>query len=413
MHDYRLNPFNGNMESEDKEDFNIVPKNQPHYVRLREVPLKEAPTTISARFFAFAVDTNITAAATVINMDFDLAKPFKVGDILTIDSEKVKVVSISGGAVTVTRGHESLAVPHARRDAATPIVVYGPLLAEVATDPAPNQYQPDYTTKPNGDENWNTGELRFNAADAHKWVQIRYVGVGSLASAERAGNDPLRSYGNIVSTPIVAVVSGSYAVPLNTECQVFYARAGTTLTPFSDPGFLVRATGAILTCGTVNVSSRGGKLRSSFTYGYEVVDDKPEGGLIWLRKATYTVYDDSNGGGSAATVNATVGGGIAWDSTQILVSTNQTLTVAQRPLFARKHLVCFGAASGGNRGGGGVTFLSPYVYLKGSYYANGAGGGGGGCFIIGAERITDEAVLYQVNGGGAGWVLKLEQGGRT
>ena len=413
MHDYRQNAFTGNMESSDKEDFNIVPKNQPHYVRLREVPLKEVPTTIAVRFLAFVTDANITAAATIINMDFDLSKPFKVGDVLTIDSEKVKVASISGGAVTVLRGYESLAVPHARVDTATPIIAYGPLLAEVATDPASGQYQPDYTTKPNGDETWNTGELRFNSADAHKWVQIKYTGSGSLSSAERSGNDPLRNYGFLPATPVVAILSGSYAVPLNTECQVFYSRAGTTLTPFSDPGFLVRATGAILTCGTVNVSARGGELRSSFTYGYEVVDDTAEGGRIWLRKATYTVYDDSNGGGSAASVNATVGGGIAWDGTQILVSVNQTLSVAQRPLFARKHLICFGAASGGNRGGGGATFLSPYVYLKGAYYANGAGGGGGGCFIIGAERITDEAALYQVNGGGAGWVLKLEQGGRT
>ena len=411
MHDYRQNAFTGNMESSDKEDFNIVPKNQPHYVRLREVPLKEVPTTIAVRFLAFVTDANITAAATIINMDFDLSKPFKVGDVLTIDSEKVKISAISGGAVTVVRGYESLAVPHARVDTATPIIAYGPLLAEVATDPASGQYQPDYTTKPNGDETWNTGELRFNSADAHKWIQIKYAGIGTLSSAERSGNDPLRNYGMAIDKPIVAVLSGSYAVPLNLECQIFYARAGTTLTGVNAPGFLVRATGATVTCGTLNVSGYGGNARASITYGYALYYDGSENRQ--MHTAALYMYDDSNGGGSCSSPNNNQGGGIAWDSLQIIGGANQTLPVAARPLFARKNLICFGAAWRGNRGGGGATLLSPYVYLKGSYYANGAGGGGGGCFIFGAERITDDAALYQVNGGGAGWVLKLEQGGRT
>ena len=412
MHNYRLNPYNNVMESIELEDFNAVPKSQPHKIKLREVPLESNPTTIIVRPFTLLLSA-ITASQTTISLDANLATHIKNDSIIQIDSESMLVTGVSGESYTVTRGYGgSLAVSHGVGTALNPTIVYGPPFSEVGSEPAAGQYRPDYTTRPGSDETWNTGALKFNAADAHRFIHISYVGTGCLADAERAGNDPLRNYGYKTDTPVVAVLSGTYSVPLNVECQLFYARTGTTLTPLSDPGFLVRATGASLTCGTVNVSSRGGKLKSTINYVTNVTRNIDSGILTVYRRDSY-FYDDSNGGGSASAVNSNLGGGIAFDGVQIISGANQTVAAADRSLFARKNLICYGAAYRSNRGGGGATILSPYIYLKGSYYANGSGGGGGGCFIFGAERIADEATLYQMNGGGAGWVLKLEQGGGT
>ena len=417
MHDYRQNAFTGNMESSDKEDFNIVPKNQPHYVRLREVPLKEVPTTIAVRFLAFVTDANITAAATIINMDFDLSTPFKAGDVLTIDSEKIKISNISGGAVTVVRGYESLAVPHARTDTVTPIVAYGPLLAEVGTDPASGQYQPDYTAKPNGDETWNTGELRFNSADAHKWVQIKYTGIGSLSSAERSGNNPLRNYGHSPDKSIYALLSGTTTAPDRLiEAQIVYVRKGSQIN-CAAPGLIVRATSSVIIAGGINASAIVG------THGY-------------------------GGGNGGYTNNGAVGWSVYYYESIYTLGNAQTPSLGlQEFLLSQKTTPLFSGSkgaidvNGAGAGGGGVTCLSPYIAMGATGWINcngsgggsidwsdgsAPGGGGGGVIILSGERIVREGIFY-VNGGaagygrsnargyagGAGWVKVIEHGGRT
>lgn len=56
----------------------------------------------------------------------------------------------------------------------------GTLLTEVAEEPAQGQYWPDYLTTEHGIEGWNTGTLKFSAADAGKTVQVTYNGMGTL-----------------------------------------------------------------------------------------------------------------------------------------------------------------------------------------------------------------------------------------
>lgn len=56
----------------------------------------------------------------------------------------------------------------------------GGLLTEVSEEPAQGQYWPDYLTTEHGIEGWNTGTLKFSAADAGKTVLVTYNGMGTL-----------------------------------------------------------------------------------------------------------------------------------------------------------------------------------------------------------------------------------------
>lgn len=56
----------------------------------------------------------------------------------------------------------------------------GALLTEVSEEPAQGQYWPDYLTTEHGIEGWNTGTLKFSAADAGKTVRVTYNGMGTL-----------------------------------------------------------------------------------------------------------------------------------------------------------------------------------------------------------------------------------------
>lgn len=57
-------------------------------------------------------------------------------------------------------------------------------LTEVAATPAAGEFRPDYSTKADGNEAWNTGLIEFSAVDAGKIVQISYTGMGTLAAVQ-------------------------------------------------------------------------------------------------------------------------------------------------------------------------------------------------------------------------------------
>lgn len=115
MNDYRYNPFSDALEPVAiTGETHIIPSNSPYTIRLKEVPVKESPSTVS--------------------------------------------LTISGVAGV-----------------------------EVAADPAAGQFRCDYTTGADEDDNWNTGLIQFNAADAGKTVVVSYNGMGTLASANLHG----------------------------------------------------------------------------------------------------------------------------------------------------------------------------------------------------------------------------------
>lgn len=56
----------------------------------------------------------------------------------------------------------------------------GQLFTEVSEEPAQGQYWPDYLTTEHGVAGWNTGTIKFSAADAGKTVLVSYNGMGTL-----------------------------------------------------------------------------------------------------------------------------------------------------------------------------------------------------------------------------------------
>ena len=60
----------------------------------------------------------------------------------------------------------------------------GASFAEVAAIPESGQFWADYNTGATGSENWNTGKLLFNAADAGKLVEVSYTATGTLAGVK-------------------------------------------------------------------------------------------------------------------------------------------------------------------------------------------------------------------------------------
>ena len=94
----------------------LVPAISPYIVTLAEVPVKSAPSTTSVRY----------------------------------------INSISGGTVN-----------------------YGDSLTEVSATPIAGQYYPDYHTNADNNENWNTGQILFAAADAGKMIEVTYSAKGT------------------------------------------------------------------------------------------------------------------------------------------------------------------------------------------------------------------------------------------
>jgi|GEM_PF-3452923 len=112
-HDYRYDPFNDVSEAINiTGETHVIPNNSPYTIRLKEVPKKDTPSSIS--------------------------------------------LTIGGSAAN-----------------------------EVSAAPASGEFWPDYSTKADSDDSWNTGTILFNAADAGKTVVVSYTGTGTLVDIEK------------------------------------------------------------------------------------------------------------------------------------------------------------------------------------------------------------------------------------
>ena len=425
MHDRRIDSFQNTLQPMPMIDYNVITKNSPYRIRLREVPQAPGsnPSTMRVRFFTFLL-TAINATTTTIQLDFKESQPFKIGDVIQVDVEKMLITDISGESVIVIRGYDStIATSHTAESGANPTLAYGHDLEEVSSSPQPGQYWPDYATTPQDIKDWNTGSVMFNASDALKFMEISYMGTGCLNSAERSGNDPLRNYGYDPETDIIAVLSGTVNLPIYNECQIFYVREGATANRAAFPGIAVRATGAAVVRGAMN---------ADYIVGVGVNGYGGGGG--------------GNGYGNSVTYSLLNGVRFVGRATPSLDQQNLFLNDSCLPLF-------WGSGgtpgSGGNTngaggaGGGGVLISAPYCDCEGVFYARGANGGGtsgqngygggggaGGVIIIVGETVVNTA-QFQVGGGNggqgstsigsppsgtagpAGWVRVIEYGGRN
>lgn len=107
--------------------------------------------------------------------DYRLNPFLNVFEVSVISGETHKVSTSSPYTIRLNE------VPQ-KTDPSSLIVKYsdGTVLTEVAAQPSAGQYWPDYNTTAHGVDDWNTGTLLFNAADAGKTVTVSYNGLGTL-----------------------------------------------------------------------------------------------------------------------------------------------------------------------------------------------------------------------------------------
>lgn len=98
-------------------------------------------------------------------------------------------------------------VPQKTTPSSITLTIAGTTASEVAATPAAGEFWVDYSTGADNDDNWNTGTIQFNAADAGKTVVVSYNGMGTLVSVNTPRNFQLfTSKGTFTVPPFVEKV---------------------------------------------------------------------------------------------------------------------------------------------------------------------------------------------------------------
>ena len=106
--------------------------------------------------------------------------PFEnVSTAVTITGETHVIPSVSPYTIRLDE------VPMKETPSSISLTIAGSAGAEVSAPPAAGEFWPDYSTGADGDDNWNTGTILFNAADAGKTVVVSYIGTGTLVDIEK------------------------------------------------------------------------------------------------------------------------------------------------------------------------------------------------------------------------------------
>lgn len=299
--DFRYDPYNDIPTGIELTERHIIPANSPYHIRLNEVPQKESPSTITVKEI-----TNISTSVT-----------------------------------------------------------YGKTFSEVAANPAAGEFWPDCNTGANGDENWNTGLLTFNAADAGKIIEVSYTGTGTLA-AVNSNHWPSWYTDRGDGSDGDFVPTGNTTISGVKNYKSVFIKSGLIITV--DKYVLIKCQGAFVNKGTITANgkgSAGGSAVSAYTTGKTGVAGCSAGGA------------GGQGKNSAAAGGA--GGGVILQGTQL--NTNIVNDIA-------KNVPIIYVGAGGGSGGGG------------SAAAGGAGGAGGGCIIITSTEFKNNGTISSNGNGG-------------
>lgn len=327
---FRYNPYDDIPTGVEITERHIIPANSPYYIRLNEVPQKTSPSTM-----------------------------------------QVKEVADIGTSVT-----------------------YGQTFNEVAATPAAGEFWPDCNTGANGDENWNTGLIAFNAADAGKIIEVTYTGTGTLAGVNSNhwpswytdrgdGSDGdfvpnedttisgVKNYKSVFIKEGVTVTVDKYVL---IKCQGTFINNGT-----------ITATGKGASGGAGGNSADAGAGNSGFSQG--------GAGGNFNDSSTNEVYKHSGAGGAIVVDGLPVSAAVA----------NSIMENIPRLYH-------------GGGGGGGGSYQG---------YSGGTGGTGGGCVIIVSKSFTNNGIISAngnagsnaVNntnasgggGGGGGCVIAIQE----
>ena len=234
----------------------------------------------------------------------------------------------------------------------------GTALTEKAEQPAEGQFWPDYNTSANGDENWNTGTLLFNSADAGKEITVSYKGLGTLVDVARI----LEIQGCEIFT-----VSGNWICPKGkTHANILLVGGG--------------AGGA----GTSVAGGNGGN--SSF------------GG-------TLLVANGGKGGPTSTTpaVAGTISTSSAVAFVGLLALTAGAAGAAGAKAGAGGNATGYGNGGGSGGAAGGVGGAGGLCNANGNAGAiNGGGAGGGGLYAVAVPVTPENSYNIVIGAGGTG-----------
>lgn len=291
-------------------------------------------------------------------------------------------------------------------------------LTEVAATPAAGEFRPDYATKADGNDNWNTGLIEFSAVDAGKIVQISYTGMGTLAAVQ--SNKYPSWY-----TDRGDGSDGDF-IP-DADCTIggvknykrVFIKAGVTVSV--NQQLVVKATGSVVIAGTINGNGSPGANGKGGTGGarggdggndYSESDDNGTYNYkLSAQNGGYGTGGGNGGAGGKGTSSKAPAGGVGG------VSINGIAFYAGNGSGGGGGMANNTNYAGGGGGGGyGITIIATEVTITGSvaadggagesgtstYIPGGGGGGGGDISIIANVAIKSGSVT--ANGGSGGTV---------
>ena len=358
----------------------LVPAISPYIVTLTEVPVKSAPSTTSARY----------------------------------------INDISGGSA-----------------------VYGESLTEVSATPVAGQYYPDYHTNADNNENWNTGQILFAAADAGKIVEITYLAKGTLTGVTFAAYPSWwRDRGDGSDGDFYP--TGNVTISGRKNYRSVYIPAGVTV---SVSGFIdIRCQGMFINAGTINASGGGGlagqqvKIRNLYGANIGLNGNPGEpaigggaGGAAGSSSDSGYYGVNSSGtkiGGSRLSLDAA--GVLAGCYSEEILGGGGGSSPGVYSISEGGSTETLSGAVGGN-GGGMIRIVAKSHKNIGSYISTGlngtsvtvdsaiqtgGGGGGGGVILVVCERNLSSGTASVGGGaggsyggsGGAGWYRVIELG---
>lgn len=283
-------------------------------------------------------------------------------------------------------------------------------LTEVAATPAAGEFRPDYSTKADGNDNWNTGMIEFSSVDAGKIVQISYTGMGTLAAVQ-SNKYPSWYTDRGDGSDGDFMPSADITIGGVKNYKRVFIKAGVTVSV--NQQLVIKATGSVVIAGTINGNGSPGAKGQGGTGGAS------GGNGGWLtgddnsdKHREPTAGQDGTGGGyggAGSGANSSIGG--AGGSSRIGIGIDYGGNGGGGGGGA---IASSGDTSGGGGGGGyGISIIAPEVaLLEGSkisadggngengnrYYTAPGGGGGGGTIIIISNTIKNNAVVSAAGG---------------
>ena len=294
-------------------------------------------------------------------------------------------------------------VPLKESPSTVSLTIAGIAGVEVAAEPAAGEFRCDYTTGADQDDNWNTGLIQFNAADAGKTVVAAYSGIGTLASVNAGRNYPAWFYDRGDGSDGVFNPASNVTISGTKNYTSVNIPVGVTVTVSKT--LKIKCKGNVIIAGIINANGQG-------------APGAPSSSIIVVGTAGHKAGAGGAGGGGAA-------GGAGGASYLAYPSVAATADAIASSAYDDDVHAGGGGGGGyptvddnggaGGNGGGSVTIVAGYITITGSISAkgtngssgtipsvDGGGGGGGGGGIVLIAKVISNAGTLSVAGGVGG-----------